>query len=37
MSFINNAPTEVVEKENQKKADWEAKLAKLKSMLDDLK
>ncbi|MGE5402352.1 MAG: valine--tRNA ligase [Ignavibacteriales bacterium] len=36
-SFVNNAPKDIVEKERQKKADWEDKLAKLKTMLDDLK
>ncbi len=36
-NFVNNAPKEVVEKENQKKSDWEDKLSKLKIMLEDLK
>ena len=35
-NFINNAPLEVVDKEKQKKTDWEEKLSKLKTMLNDL-
>jgi valyl-tRNA synthetase len=35
-NFIKNAPDEVVEKEKQKKTDWEEKLIKLKTILDDL-
>jgi valyl-tRNA synthetase len=34
--FVNNAPTEVVEKERAKKADWENKIAKLKEFLNEL-
>jgi valyl-tRNA synthetase len=36
-NFVNNAPADVVAKERQKKADWEEKITKLKTMLDDLK
>ncbi|MCU7495499.1 MAG: valine--tRNA ligase [Ignavibacteria bacterium] len=36
-SFVNNAPKDIVEKERQKKSDWEEKLGKLKNMLEDLK
>ena len=36
-NFVKNAPSEVVEKEQQKKFDWEDKLSKLKVMLEDLK
>ncbi|MGE5353255.1 MAG: hypothetical protein ACM3P0_14330, partial [Acidobacteriota bacterium] len=36
-SFVNNAPKDIVEKERQKKTDWEEKLGKLKAMLEDLK
>ena len=36
-NFINNAPAEVVDKEKQKKTDWEEKLVKLQTMLNDLK
>ncbi|MGE5496943.1 MAG: hypothetical protein ACM3Q2_02675, partial [Syntrophothermus sp.] len=36
-SFVNNAPKDIVEKERQKKTDWEEKLGKLKTMLEDLK
>ena len=34
--FVNNAPKEVVEKENAKKTDWENSLEKLKVLLSDL-
>ncbi len=34
--FVNNAPKEVVEKENAKKTDWENSLEKLKILLSDL-
>jgi len=34
--FVNNAPTEVVEKERAKLADWESSLEKLKTILSDL-
>jgi len=36
-NFVKNAPSEVVEKERQKKNDWEEKLDKLKSILEDLR
>ncbi|MGE5365088.1 MAG: valine--tRNA ligase [Bacteroidota bacterium] len=35
-SFVNNAPKDIVDKERQKKSDWEEKLSKLKTMLQDL-
>jgi valyl-tRNA synthetase len=35
-SFVKNAPADVVEKENQKKADWESNLSKLKEILNSL-
>lgn len=34
--FINNAPSEVVEKEKAKKADWESSIAKLSDLLADI-
>jgi valyl-tRNA synthetase len=34
--FVNNAPKDVVEKENAKKTDWENSLEKLKILLSDL-
>ncbi len=34
--FVNNAPTEVVEKEKTKKEDWENSIEKLKNILNDL-
>ena len=34
--FVNNAPSEVVEKEKAKKSDWEKSLEKLKTILGDL-
>lgn len=34
--FINNAPKEVVEKENLKRTDWESSLSKLETLLKDL-
>jgi len=34
--FVNNAPKEVVEKENAKKSDWENSLVTLRSILNDL-
>ncbi|MGE5680382.1 MAG: valine--tRNA ligase [Bacillota bacterium] len=36
-NFVSNAPKDVVDKERQKKADWEDKLSKLRIMMDDLK
>lgn len=35
-SFVNNAPKDIVDKERQKKSDWEEKISKLKIMLQDL-
>ncbi|MDP2303314.1 MAG: valine--tRNA ligase [Ignavibacteria bacterium] len=35
-NFVKNAPADVVEKENQKKADWESSLSKLKEILNSL-
>jgi valyl-tRNA synthetase len=35
-SFVKNAPADVVEKENQKKNDWESSLSKLKEILQNL-
>ena len=34
--FFNNAPPEVVEKEKQKKEDWQNNIVKLKSLLEDI-
>jgi valyl-tRNA synthetase len=36
-NFVKNAPSDVVEKERQKKSDWEEKLSKLKALYEDLK
>lgn len=36
-SFVNNAPKDIVDKERQKQNDWEEKLMKLRTLLDDLK
>ncbi len=34
--FVNNAPKEIVEKEKNKKENWEGQLVKLKKILEDL-
>ncbi|MAT57347.1 MAG: valine--tRNA ligase [Ignavibacteriae bacterium] len=34
--FVNNAPADVVEKEKQKKENWQSSIEKLKSILSDL-
>lgn len=34
--FVNNAPTDVVEKEKQKKEDWQNNIVKLKSLLEEI-
>ncbi|MCH8171163.1 MAG: class I tRNA ligase family protein, partial [Bacteroidetes bacterium] len=34
--FVNNAPSDVVEKERQKKEDWGSNILKLKSLLEDI-
>jgi len=34
--FVNNAPAEVVEKEKQKKEDWQNNIIKLKSLLEEI-
>ena len=34
--FVSNAPTEVIEKEKAKLADWQSSLEKLKTILLDL-
>lgn len=34
--FVNNAPVEVVEKEKQKKEDWQNNIVKLKNLLEDI-
>ncbi|PJA99025.1 MAG: valine--tRNA ligase [Ignavibacteriales bacterium CG_4_9_14_3_um_filter_30_11] len=34
--FVNNAPPEVVEKEKQKKEDWQNNIVKLKRLLEDI-
>lgn len=36
-NFVKNAPPDVVEKEKQKQADWEANLSKLKEIFENLK
>ncbi len=35
--FVNNAPEEIVEKERNKKENWEGQLTKLKKILEELK
>ena len=34
--FVNNAPKEIVEKEQNKKENWEGQLVKLKKILEEL-
>ncbi|HRI45702.1 MAG TPA: hypothetical protein PK559_01255, partial [Ignavibacteriaceae bacterium] len=36
-NFVKNASPDVVEKEKQKQADWEANLSKLKEIFENLK